>query len=151
MIVQERNSLFVINYVCIVCPFVYSMPVPVYILLKSFTFCRNYIYASIICRSSAVRNCKLFFMKRKRNNWKWSFVVFSRWTDQLAQLLLHFKLKVFYIVFFFLSCTYTDIWSFVQLAYLLNHVCCDLKRFKPSFNACAFKYMWTLLITIYLL
>lgn len=120
-------------------------------LLKSFTFCRNYIYASIICRSSAVRNCKLFFMKRKRNNWKWSFVVFSRWTDQLAQLLLHFKLKVFYIVFFFLSCTYTDIWSFVQLAYLLNHVCCDLKRFKPSFNACAFKYMWTLLITIYLL
>lgn len=120
-------------------------------LLKSFTFCRNYIYASIICRSSAVRICKLFFMKRKRNNWKWSFVVFSRWTDQLAQLLLHFKLKVFYIVFFFLSCTYTDIWSFVQLAYLLNHVCCDLKRFKPSFNACAFKYMWTLLITIYLL
>lgn len=120
-------------------------------LLKSFTFCRNYIYASIICRSSAVRNCKLFFMKRKRNNWKWSFVVFSRWTDQLAQLLLHFKLKVFYIVFFFLSCTYTDIWSFVQLAYLLNHVCCDLKRFKPSFNACTFKYMWTLLITIYLL
>lgn len=120
-------------------------------LLKSFTFCRNYINASIVCRSSAVRNCKLFFMKRKRNNWKWSFVVFSRWTDQLAQLLLHFKLKVFYIVFFFLSCTYTDIWSFVQLAYLLNDVCCDLKRFKPSFNACTFKYMWTLLITIYLL
>lgn len=126
MIVQERNSLFVINYVCIVCPFVYSMPVPVYILLKSFTFCRNYIYASIICRSSAVRICKLFFMKRKRNNWKWSFVVFSKWTDQLAQLFLHFKLKVFYNLFFFsvvhtCTCTYEALynWPTCQIMFVV--------------------------------
>lgn len=67
------------------------------------------------------------------------------------KLVILYQTQVLICSVFFLSYTYMYIWSFVQLAYLFNHVCCDLERFEPCFNAWVSKHMWTLLITIYLL
>lgn len=87
-------------------------------LLKSFTLCRNYNYVSIICWSSAERNCNLFLGKKKEYFIRWSLGVFIKWTDQPAQLRSnlssYIKLKFLYVVFFFSvihTCTYEALYN----------------------------------------